>query len=489
MAGFTFSWGGSGDIAILGKHTLRIGEDDFAFEAAFEASPATYSGSAGAHDGQFATGLATAHGYIGKNKAFTFKKGSSTLLTFDPSANTGFLTHASVANTSDPHNTGRYQIRRITVTGQKPAIADSRAGRREAALAISRKPDGLRAVKFTGVWTAITTPLAALASYDASIATWVATWLGTSNVLAPATNCFWVKTSETPLVLDEQNKLLTFERFYEERFYSSTPSDSSPSSGVADPSGNILAARFFEIPTLNIGSQPSLNYDGFRVNVVYGPKWDPANVAVPIPGVFAVGSDDPTRYGFELEVQVKQTYGTPRAWFEAVGLAWVRSTLTSLWPRSASQIVESLNFVVTDGSEQKGIISGTLLAPNTSGVLSYTEALEVADPKTTRFAAILNGVPHSYDISGGPPIQTSTQVVSIITLGSSPSAPPYLTSPWAFVDGSETHASRRVGWFRIAAEPRKSLYEHSYRREYLRVDHVGGTVPFPVFNPFGAVKT
>ena len=490
MAGFTFSWGSSGDIAILGKHSLTLNEDDFTFSAAYEASPATYSGSAGAHDGQFATGLATAHGYIGKNKAFTFKKGSSTLLTFDPSANTGFLTHASIANAGDPHNTGRFQIRRITVTGQKPAIADSRVGRREAAVVISRRSDGLRSVTVTGVWTAITTPLTALAAYDAAIATWVATWLGGGNPLAPASGAFWVKTAETPISIDEQNKVLSFSRSYDERKFISDPGESDNSA----PAGTILSAVFSEMPVTSIGDSPAEVYDRgdiFRGTTPYNPSGSRAGnfstTSAPQGGAFA--GKPPARYSFDIDVLVSIGYGTPKAWFEVIGLAWVRATMASLWSQSANQIIESVVVNVSDVNERRARVSGTIIAPTVGGKFDYKETVTLDDVDGRSYEPILNGKPNSYDISGGPPRQGATQVVEITNLGGPPPSPGYLGKPWAYVRSSETHTTTNAGWFRVEPTLTKKVFTHSWTRAYLRVDDVGGVVDFPQLNPFGKVVT
>lgn len=493
MAGFTFSWGSSGNIAILGKHSLRLSEDDFTFEAAFEASPATYSGSAGAHDGQFATGLATAHGYIGKNKAFTFKKGSETLLTFDPAANTGFLTHASLANAGDPYNTGRFQIRRITITGQKPASQDSRVGRREAALVISRRSDGLRSVTVSGVWTALVTPLAALASYDASIATWVATWLGSSMVLAPATGAFWVKTSETPLSLDEQNKVLSFSRSYDERKFISNPGEADNSA----PKGTILSASFVELPYTTIGAMPAEVYDRgdlFHAATPFiplsssgAPSASKETRVPPAAGNFS--GRPPSRFGFDIDVLVDITYGTPLAWFEAIGLAWVRATMASLWPLSANKLMESITVQINDANDRRARVSGVVIAPSVGGFLDYDEAVELADSDGKFYAPIMNGKRNSFDISGGPPSQGAVQTVTVTNIGGPPPSPAYLSRPWAYRAGTERHSTKFAGWFRVESGFAQRVFTHTWTRQYQRVDDVGGVVEFPQLNPFGKVKS
>lgn len=131
--------------------------------------------------------------------------GATTRHTFDPSANTGFLTRATASKVEGSPNHAVYRVR---ITGQLPANLQSRDGRREASVVVEEAGSERKRLRFSGVYTALSSN-GARAQFNAAVATWIGT------VLTALGGTYEIES--TVYDFDDQDKLLKFTRSYLER--------------------------------------------------------------------------------------------------------------------------------------------------------------------------------------------------------------------------------------------------------------------------------
>lgn len=106
------------------------------------------------------------------NEAFSLTVNSQVLYSWDPAADSGFLTRASW-ELLDTHRSDKSCAYRVTVSAQLPADETGKGGRREASVTITPSPEGIERVAFEAVYTALS-GTGATATAEANFPTWVA---------------------------------------------------------------------------------------------------------------------------------------------------------------------------------------------------------------------------------------------------------------------------------------------------------------------------
>lgn len=205
---------------VEGKASFDVGDGKATFGADFILS----EGSAG--DLITAVGVVEA-AFSEMNKAFLLEVGGSTELTWNPAANTGFLTKPRLVKKGAPFDAGLSQLLRLELELQLPPSTAARAGRREATIVLTNpNPDYLRTLEFKGKWTATKSGEPSVQdakdAFDAGVATWIATW---TTALTPVGS--WVFHSFVTLEWDDENKVLDFHVKYREFNPTSTPGETT----------------------------------------------------------------------------------------------------------------------------------------------------------------------------------------------------------------------------------------------------------------------
>lgn len=125
----------------------------------------------------------------------------------DPAANTGFLSDATVKKSAEEVDTGRSRKYNITVSGQLPADLAGFNGRRAGNISIAYSGSRIRAITFSGTYTAIGGNNA-LEQYEANAPAWIA------GILSSLGGTYELSSENAD---PEHNfKVMTFQRVYRE---------------------------------------------------------------------------------------------------------------------------------------------------------------------------------------------------------------------------------------------------------------------------------
>lgn len=156
------------------------------------------------------------------NQSLVIVLGSATRHTYVPGSNTGFLSRATIQLQDAHANTAVY---RCAVSLQLPADLQSRAGRREGSVVVEITPAQLKKVRIAGIYTALTSS-SATAQYASVVGAWVTTMLGAFSETFELT--------DENYDYDDENKLLKFQRVYEE-VYGNQGFNTLDVSGIVKP--------------------------------------------------------------------------------------------------------------------------------------------------------------------------------------------------------------------------------------------------------------
>jgi hypothetical protein len=138
-----------------------------------------------------------------RNQDVSVVLGSSTVLSYSHSGNTGFNSRAEVEKHDEEGNSGRSRRYHVRIEYERPASDAS--GRRDSSVRVETESGGRRIVSVSGVWTALSTS-SAWAQYNAQIASFC------SAVMTALGITYWEKVSEPQAEYDFDNKLLRFSR-------------------------------------------------------------------------------------------------------------------------------------------------------------------------------------------------------------------------------------------------------------------------------------
>lgn len=393
---------------VEGKHVFDIADDKATFGADFVISEAS------AADLETAVSAAIA-AYATQDKAFLLKVGSETILTWDPSANTGFLTRPKIVKKGQPYDAGTSQLLRLELELQLPAESNSRAGRREAKInLLAPNPDYIRTLEFKGTWTAtVAGTNSAKAAFDAGVAAWIAVWTA-----ALTTTGSWVFHSHLTLEWDDENKVLDFHTRYQEFIPTSTPSETTL--------GVYTTGRFVRNDPELIG-EPLLNtaIGGFRQrgNTVATPS--------PTSNPGPQGARIPRRYTTKTKTFFAGTTAKPNAYWESTVRAWIKASVKAIF--GAGRVIFEKTVVTAIDVEEKAIEADTsILIAATGLLLEYEEEVtRIHDAKRTD-ETIWSGVPDDFDIIEGGRRLWVRQKVRQKRLDQAPIEPSMLSSPWVF---------------------------------------------------------
>nr|AKH46586.1 hypothetical protein [uncultured marine virus] len=231
----TLTIGGTTDRLIDGKWKYDRGYEQTAVECEFVTTAAT--------EAAFATEVAAVEAAFATPRArLRVIQGSQTLLDFDPSTNSGFNATPQIVKVGNVADTGRSRRYRVRITVDMPADLSGQNGRRSSTVEVSAAASGRRTMRVTGVYTALSGNSARTqyaASIDAYAGTLIASLGGT-----------WELVAEPTAKADDTDKVLEFDRVYQEIVY-------AQSSGGANDS-EIFDQRFLITRTkLAPGDDPS----------------------------------------------------------------------------------------------------------------------------------------------------------------------------------------------------------------------------------------
>lgn len=142
-----------------------------------------------------------------RDVALTIALGGVTRHSYDPSANTGFLTRGQPKKVGSPKDTETSAEWLVEITGELPEDVSARAGRREGRTRVEPGPDERRVATFQGVYAALGAD-SAKAQFDEAKAAF-------ANTELTALGGNWNQLPET-FEYDDENKLLSFKLTYHE---------------------------------------------------------------------------------------------------------------------------------------------------------------------------------------------------------------------------------------------------------------------------------
>jgi len=152
--------------------------------------------------------------------------GGSDRFAFAHASNTGFNARATCEKVGGPEDTANSSRWRCSVTVQLPADLSGRSGRQTSAVSVDAGPNGVRTVTIDGTYTALSSN-SAVAQYVAAGDTYCSGVLtaigGTYELLTPHDQSGAGFSSTGDLAAgfryDDQNKVLSFRRVYQEVIY------------------------------------------------------------------------------------------------------------------------------------------------------------------------------------------------------------------------------------------------------------------------------
>lgn len=182
---------------------------------------------------------------------------------YDPADNSGFLARANVrklGGQEDTANSSRYEC---SVVVQLPADLSGRAGRQSATVDVSTTPSGRRSCTITGVYTALSNN-AARAQFAAQIAAYA------TSVLSGLGGT-WELVGTPQASTDDQDKILTFSRRYEEVIYAQSAAGTD-AAALVGPRLRIRRSKSAANSTQALGGAA----DWIRLDVSYSTAVDKA---------------------------------------------------------------------------------------------------------------------------------------------------------------------------------------------------------------------
>jgi hypothetical protein len=156
----------------------------------------------------FATLIGTVEDNLAKRyQRLIVKIGSSTIVDYNPSTNSGFNTRATCVKAgTEGADTGRSRVYDVTLSTELPATDQS--GRRDSSVTIDYTPSRKKTVTVSGVWTAAPSSGTGYSNYSAQIGSFCSSALGTvgGTFELVGENAKW----------DDANKVVIFSRVYRE---------------------------------------------------------------------------------------------------------------------------------------------------------------------------------------------------------------------------------------------------------------------------------
>lgn len=178
--------------------------------------------------------------------ALTVVQGSSTLLSFSQTDNTGFDADPKITKRGDPGDTGRSRHYTVRIEFGEPADNVSTNYRRGSTITIEYSPSRRRTVTISGAYTATSAGTASRAQYLAEIAAYATSVLAAID----STNDIWEKTSEPQVDIFETDKVCNFTVVYKEIVYNQSTGGLNHAA-IVDPI--LIISREKEAPGDSIG--------------------------------------------------------------------------------------------------------------------------------------------------------------------------------------------------------------------------------------------
>jgi len=439
---FTFTYNSYTPSQLLGRYSLTWQDGRQTLEQDFLV---TIDPDSNDVDGDLKTAVQAARDalYVA-NQDFVLKYGSDTVLDWTQSTRKSFAARPSVSKVGGPMDGNRSQRLRFRLEVETEPREASRAGRRSATVDVRVNPDGLRTVTFRGTYTSTSaSPTAAIAQYEAQVATWIATdWTGAGKPLEAATGATWWPLEQTVQV-DDTNNTAQFTYRYAEIAFSSEPSNTDdgvivsgsftrldlPESGVALALGGLLPG----------GGEDDV-LDPYRTSET------PAGGGVGGAQV-GVGAGTPVqatrRYQVSASSWVEFASGTTvNDWWADVLRPWIVATVNAMFGHTARVVFERLGPAMDDAGKRGVQATCTLRVIAESDVLSYTEDVTVREDERINVENVYSGTPHHYDLTTPGPQTIVTQTVSVTRADTWPNAPAELFPPWVRMERSQTLSAK-----------------------------------------------
>lgn len=396
---------------VEGKHEFNIADGKATFGADFVLTASNAAALKTLTDAVLAV-------YNKNDQAFLLKIGSETLISWDPSANTGFLTRPKCVKKGGPYDSGRSQLLRLELELELPPSDTARAGRREAKInLLAPNPDYIRTLEFKGTWTATPASAPSLrsakAAFDAGVATWIANWTS-----AITTTGSWVFHTHLTLEWDDEDKVLTFHTRYQEFIPTSTPTETTI--------GVYTVGRFIRNDPDVIG-EPLLNTSiaGYRQGQG-GTTSGASPTAVPSPN-----NRVPRRYTVKTKTFFNSTTAKPNGYWESTVRTWIKASVQAIF--GSGRVIFERTVVGAVDVEEKSIeVDASILIAASGLLLEYSEEVNrIHDPRR-QAETVWSGEPDDWDIQEGGRQLWIRQTVRQKRLDQAPIEPSVMGSPWVF---------------------------------------------------------
>lgn len=220
-AGLTIGLGGDASIVLIDKYRVSSSYTTFSIEFDVVVRNATRATFLTAEAALLAA-------YRKDDQDLDVELGGTDRHSFTHSGNTGFNSRSNCTKVPDELSTANSAHYRCSVTVQLPADLSGRSGRQSSEVRVDATPAGKKTIRISGTYTALSSN-SATAQYAAAADTYcdgVITAVGggdTFNLLTPK-----------GFTYDDQNKVLRFERVYQEVFFreSTSGADSAALKGA-----------------------------------------------------------------------------------------------------------------------------------------------------------------------------------------------------------------------------------------------------------------
>lgn len=135
-----------------------------------------------------------------------WKNGGEEVISWKQSANTGFNARPRIIKRTDMWNTGRARKYRVRIEVELPADTRGTSGRQSAKINVTASPSEVRRVIFTGVYTALPSPLiGSRANFEANFLAFA-----TAALAAIDSSTVWEIDERLQQEADDRDKVLTF---------------------------------------------------------------------------------------------------------------------------------------------------------------------------------------------------------------------------------------------------------------------------------------
>jgi hypothetical protein len=257
-AGLTLGLGGDASITLTDKYTCAYGYTEFNFTATVVVRSATRSTFLAAEAALIAA-------FRAPDQDLDVELGGTNRHSFAAASGTGFNSRATcekLGREEDTANSARY---RISVTVQLPADLSGRSGRQTSMVSVDAGPNGARTVTIEGTYTAVSGTPTATAVYVSAGTTYCDAVItavgGTYELLTPVNSGSGIAAA-AGFKYDDQNRVLSFRRVYQEVIYRQSLSETD-NAAIKRP--NLSIERL--IPTDDSSSEfNSRPLDRLRVN-------------------------------------------------------------------------------------------------------------------------------------------------------------------------------------------------------------------------------